>query len=112
MPPVLVTITEFIAVPGDRSVSIQWGTASELDNAEFNMYRSDKKNGEYFKINTALIPAKGSPTNGASYEFIDTEVRNRKTYYYKLEDIDMNGKSVMHGPVNATPRMLFGIFVK
>ena len=112
VPPVLVTITEFIAVPGDRSVSIQWGTASERDNAGFNMYRSDKKNGEYFKINTALIPAKGSPTNGASYEFIDTEVRNRKTYYYKLEDIDLNGKATMHGPVNATPRMLFGIFVK
>jgi photosystem II stability/assembly factor-like uncharacterized protein len=112
VPPVLVTITEFIAVPGDRSVSIQWSTASELDNAGFNMYRSDKKNGEYFKINTALIPAKGSPTNGASYEFIDTEVRNRKTYYYKFEDIDLNGKSVMHGPVNATPRMLFGIFGK
>ena len=34
----------------------------------------------------ALIPAQGSTTQGASYEFIDNEVKNRKTYYYKLED--------------------------
>ena len=38
-----------------------------------------------------LIPAKGASTQGAAYEFIDTNVQNRKTYWYKLEDIDLNG---------------------
>ena len=55
---------------------------------------------------TSLIPAQGSSTQGASYEFVDTDVKNRKTYYYKLEDIDLNGTSTMHGPVSATPRLL------
>jgi photosystem II stability/assembly factor-like uncharacterized protein len=109
VPPVLVTLAEFIAVPGGFSVSIRWNTASELDNAGFNMYRSDKKNGEYVKMNTALIPAKGSATQGASYEFIDSDVQNRKTYYYKLEDIDLNGNSTMNGPVKATPRWIYGV---
>ena len=109
VPPVLVTITEFIAVPGDRCVSIQWGTASELDNAGYNIYRSDKENGGYLKINTALISAQGSPTQGASYEFIDKDVKNRKTYYYRLEDVDLNGTSTMHGPVSATPRLIYVI---
>ena len=61
-------------------------------------------------INTSLIPAKGTSTEGATYEFIDKDVKNRKTYYYKLEDIDLNGKSTMHGTVSATPRWILGIF--
>ena len=56
-----------------------------------------------------LIPAQGSSTQGASYEFVDDGVQNRKTYYYKLEDIDLNGKSTMHGPVSATPRLIYGV---
>jgi hypothetical protein len=31
-------------------------------------------------------------------------VQNQKTYYYKLEDIDLNGTSTMHGPVSARPK--------
>jgi len=37
-------------------------------------------------------------------------LKNRKTYYYKLEDIDVNGVSTFHGPVTATPRLLFRFF--
>jgi hypothetical protein len=33
------------------------------------------------------------------------DVKNRETYWYKLEDIDLNGKSTMHGPVSATSRL-------
>ncbi len=76
----------------------------------FNLYRSTSEDGEYIKINDSLIPAQGSSTQGASYEFVDNDVQNRKTYYYKLEDIDFNGTSTMHGPVSAMPRMIYGIF--
>jgi hypothetical protein len=60
------------------------------------------------KINDSLIPTKGSATQGASYEFLDTAVQNRSTYYYKLEDIDLNGISTFHGPVKAVPRWIYG----
>ena len=46
---------------------------------------------------------------GAAYEFVDADVQNRKTYYYKLEDIDLSGTSTMHGPVIATPRWWYGL---
>jgi hypothetical protein len=36
-------------------------------------------------------------------------VKNRKNYYYKLEDIDLKGTSNMHGPVSAMPRIINGI---
>jgi hypothetical protein len=90
-------------------VIIQWTTESEIDNAEFNLYRSKSEDGDYTKINTSLIPPQGSSTQGASYEYVDKDVKNRKTYYYKLEDIDLNGTSTMHGPVSAMPRWIFGI---
>jgi hypothetical protein len=93
-------------------VTLVWSTESEIDNAGFNLYRSTSEDGDYTKINTSLIPAQGSSTQGASYEFTDTDVRNRKTYYYRLEDIDLNGQSTMHGLVSATPTWIFRIFRK
>jgi hypothetical protein len=39
-------------------------------------------------------------------------VKNRKTFYYKLEDIDLNGISTMHGPVSVTPRRVNELRVK
>jgi hypothetical protein len=81
-------------------------TASEIDNAGFNLYRVETEDGEYVKISPSLIPAEGSHAQCTTYQFIDKNVRNRKTYWYKLEDIDNQGKGTMHGPVSATPRLI------
>jgi hypothetical protein len=106
----LVQLSSFYASPNSSKINLFWSTESEIDNAGFNLYRAEAENGEYARINTSLIPAKGSSTQGASYEFVDKDVKNRKTYYYKLEDIDLNGTATMHGPVSATPRWFLGIF--
>jgi hypothetical protein len=111
VPPTLVTLAEFNAVPGSNTVTLLWATASEINNAGFNLYRSEVQNGTYKKINADIIPAQGSAAQGGSYKFIDNKKQNRKTYYYKLEDIDLNGTSTIHGPVSATPRLLYE-FVK
>jgi len=105
----VIKLTSFTATPANRAVVIKWLTESEIDNGGFNIYRAESENGNYAKINSVLIPAKGSPVQGALYEFTDTDVQNRKTYWYKWEDIDLNGKSTMHGPISATPRLIFGI---
>jgi hypothetical protein len=52
-----------------------------IDNAGFYLYRAEKADGEYVKINNALIPAKRSSTQGTTYEYTDSDVQNRKTYY-------------------------------
>jgi len=109
VPITLIELTSFTATPLHKEVIINWSTESEIDNAGFNIYRLKAEDGEYIKINTALIPAQGSITQGAFYEFVDTNVQNRKTYYYKLEDMDLNGISTMHEPVNATPRLIYGM---
>jgi hypothetical protein len=108
----LIELTDFQSISGNGQVKLTWETASEIDNAGFNIYRSTSENGEYIKINNTIIAAKGSSTQGASYDFIDDAVQNRKTYYYKLEDIDLNGTSTMRGPKSATPRWFLWLFGK
>jgi len=105
----VITLNTFTADPGNRKVTLRWNTASEIDNLGFNIYRSDAEDGEYVKVNAELIAAKGSAAQGAEYQFVDNDVKNRKTYFYKLEDIDINDISTFHGPVSATPRLIFGL---
>ncbi|MCP4716126.1 MAG: hypothetical protein GY868_13500 [Deltaproteobacteria bacterium] len=107
--PTLVTLESFSASQRGRKVVVTWSTAAEIDNAGFNVYRSEAEDGAYEKINVALIPAKGSSTAGAQYTFVDKKVKKKRTYYYKLEDVDLNGVSTLHGPVAAAPRPRNGI---
>ena len=100
----MIKLSSFTAIPGSGKIILAWSTASEIENAGFNLYRAESESGAYSKINGSLIPARGTPTRGTSYSFIDADAKNRRTYYYKLEDIDLSGKSTMHGPVSATPR--------
>jgi len=107
--PTAIELSSFTAAPKAGKVILQWSTESEIDNAGFNIYRAESNVGNYVKINDALISAQGSSTQGAAYDYIDTNVQNRKTYFYKLEDTDLNGKPTMHGPVSAMPRLICGI---
>jgi len=107
--PTVITLASFEAKPGNDKVNLLWETGSEVDNAGFNIYRSESESDGYVKINASLIPAKGSASQSASYVYVDTNVQNRKTYYYKLEDIDLTGTSTMHGPVSAMPRVVKGM---
>jgi hypothetical protein len=108
----LVTLSSFTAKASNGRVKLEWVTESEIDNAGFNIWRADAENGEYVQLNDEIIPAKGSETNGAKYVFTDNIAKNRKTYFYKLQDIDVYGTSTFHGPVSATPKFLLGIFNK
>jgi hypothetical protein len=105
--PTFIELSLFRALPFNKSIKVTWSTETEINNAGFNLYRAESEDGEYSKINEALIPAEGSATQGATYGFVDDNVKNRKTYWYKLEDIDLNGTSTINGPVNATPKLIF-----
>jgi len=103
--PVLISLSSFTASSFYKKVVLSWSTESEVKNAGYNLHRAEEENGTYIKVNTALIPAKGSSAQGASYEYEDKNVKLWKTYYYKLEDIDLSGKSTMHGPVSVSSRI-------
>jgi len=81
------------------TVVVEWSTASELDTAGFNLYRSDSPDGPFARVNQDLIPASSDPLIGGSYRFTDTEVVAGHTYYYQLEDVEIGGTTTRHGPI-------------
>ena len=97
--PTAVMLASFGAVSQVNQVLVTWETVSELNTAGFNLYRSNSSDGSD-RILLASVPAQmpGS-TQGASYSYGDTAVQEGRTYYYWLEDIDLNGLPTMHGPV-------------
>jgi hypothetical protein len=108
----LIELASFTAQAGKGRVKLEWVTESEIDNAGFYIWRSTEENGEYVRLNDEIIPAQGSPGQGATYDFTDKTAKNRNTYFYKLQDMDVYGNSTFNGPVSATPRFILGIFNK
>ncbi len=101
--PTLVELSYFRATSLDSAVILEWATETELDNAGFNLWRNEEKDGEYVRVNPYFIPSEGEAGFGAAYSYTDYDVQNGKIYYYKLEDINIYGKSTFHGSVSAIP---------
>jgi hypothetical protein len=80
-------------------VILEWTTESEVNLAGFNVYRSESRDGPYVKLNDTLIPASPDPIAGASYSYADSTARGGVTYYYKLEDVELDGTATLHGPI-------------
>ena len=85
--------------PAASVVIVEWTTESEVDMAGFNLYRSESPDGPYVKVNTALIPGASDPLLGGQYVYTDTNVMAGQTYYYKLEDVELDGTTTLHGPI-------------
>lgn len=98
-----VALTSCSAVERDGYVALEWTTASELDNAGFNIYRSAGEHGAKTKLNRSLIPARGTALEGADYSFKDYDVAGGDRYYW-VEDVSLDGTTGMSGPVLAAPR--------
>jgi len=100
----LVELASFTAKSSEAFIRLDWETSSEMDNAGFNLWRCETKDGAYVKVNDALIPAEGGASWGAAYRVDDTGVTSGRRYFYKLEDVNLAGDSTLHGPVAATVR--------
>ncbi|HZX47789.1 MAG TPA: hypothetical protein VFF47_01050, partial [Nitrospirota bacterium] len=99
----LVTLTSFRAIGMADKVLLTWSTAAEVDSMGFNILRGPTMAGPFTRINSWLIRSKGSPTMGRTYNFEDTGVENGVTYFYKLENVDINGSISTHMIASATP---------
>ena len=97
--PWLAAAQEPVATSMPGTVIVEWTTESEVNLAGFNVYRSESPDGPYVKINESLIPASPDPISGGSYSHTDTAAEAGVTYYYKLEDVELDGRATMHGPI-------------
>jgi hypothetical protein len=81
------------------SVIIEWETASEIDTAGFNLYRSEEVDGTYNKINSKIIPPSNDPFSGGKYKYTDESLISGQVYYYRLEEVEMNGNRSTLGSI-------------
>jgi hypothetical protein len=79
-------------------VRLAWKTRLENENAGFNILRANSKTGTFVQMNGSPLP--GNETG--AYEFVDKEVVSGRTYFYKLEDINLNGIRTQHEPISVT----------
>ena len=99
-PPLAVELLGLSATLERGDVLVAWETASEVDNAGFRLWRAPSADGPFTLLDPALIPAQGSPTQGASYAFLDADFPLQVAPpWYRLEDIDLTGSSTFHDPV-------------
>ena len=104
--PLPVTLSYFLPqVSENGSVVLSWATASEIENAGFNVFRSESVVGAFRKINASLIQGAGTTSDRNEYTWIDTTAKPHVEYYYRIEDMSFDGIS----EVVATQR-LKGVF--
>lgn len=97
--PTAITLDSFGTKSSQGSVSVNWTTGTELDNAGFNLYRSTSLDGARTRLTSKMLAARGDALSGGSYSFSDAS--GYGTFYYWLEDVSYSGKTTLHGPALA-----------
>ena len=87
-----VQLSSFYSKRNDSgAVVITWSTESELDNAGFNILRSQSRTGEFVRINAQLIPGAGTTGEKTAYTWTDTGASPNVLYFYQIEDVSLAG---------------------
>jgi len=95
-------IISFSAIAGSKEVVLIWKTTSEIESQGFDILRSESESGPYEKITDSPVDPIGNNTAGAAYIHFDKNLKNRTTYYYKIEHFFAEDSDV-YGPVSAKP---------
>ena len=87
-----VSLSHFRPTLEDGKVVIRWVTESELDNAGFNIYRSETRDGEFTKVNEDMIQGNGTTAERSTYKWVDSSAKLGAVYYYQIEDVSFAGE--------------------
>ena len=87
--PLPVELLYFSATPNANQVNLNWATATEINNAGFDIERS--ADGIYFTyLNTVNAYGNGNSTTTQTYKSVDKQPLSN-TSYYRLKQFDKNG---------------------
>lgn len=87
-----VELSFFTATSAKDGVILRWRTESETNNLGFRIYRSDRRDGKYVRVNPVMVRGAGTSAASHTYEFKDTDVEGRIVYYY-IEDVAFDGST-------------------
>jgi len=86
-----VELVDLRATPKNNNIVLDWSTLSELNNEGFEILRKDGESGSFKKI--GFVQGAGTSNAKNSYSFLDRTVFQNVRYYYRLNQIDNDGKS-------------------
>jgi hypothetical protein len=93
-----VTLLRLSASPENKNITLNWATATEIDNKGFEIQRSiDNTSWEGVKF----VQGAGNSTSIQSYSYIDKNLFPRR-YFYRLKQVDIDGKYKYSSIVAAT----------
>ncbi|NML67264.1 T9SS type A sorting domain-containing protein [Hymenobacter sp. RP-2-7] len=96
--PLPVSLVAFNAVRSNANTLLSWITASEENNKGFNVQVS--ADGVTYRTLTFVASKSPNSSNEQSYKYTDTEAGKVGTRYYRLEQVDVDGK-LNYSPVRA-----------
>ena len=93
-----VTFQKFNASSAESLIRLDWQTATELNNAGFEVERSvDARSWQTL----GFVSGKGTTETTQEYQFDDRELRTGQLYYYRLKQIDFDGAFAYSAIVSA-----------
>ncbi len=97
--PLGVELAYFTALGEPGRITLKWTTASEINSYQWQVWRSlDSLNDYQLMIS---LPTAGTSNEIHNYGWIDKNVLPGVYYYYRLLEKDVNGDTVVYGPVRA-----------
>jgi hypothetical protein len=106
-----VTLLTFEAeLNSTGTVTISFSTASEINMAGYNIWRSESENEGFTMrasyLNHPELAAKGSSTQGSEYSWPDMTTESNMTYWYKLECVELSGLKYFYGPISVEVNLI------
>jgi hypothetical protein len=101
-PPLPVELSSFTATPVENGcMQINWITQSETGVMGFYIYRGTCDVLSNSQVVSPIVSATNT-SQTTTYNFVDTELSGLGTYYYWLQNLDLNGSNSFHGPISIT----------
>jgi hypothetical protein len=103
--PLPVVLSDFTVVKAEcLQNKISWTTLTERNSSLFELERSE--NGYIFE--TIYKVAAVNKSVGGNYTFTDTNISESKQYYYRLKQVDLDGKNEFFQKISSPPHNCLG----
>jgi hypothetical protein len=110
--PTAIHLESIVAAAYDNGVLIEWQTGFEVQNLGFHLYR--EQNGQRARITPEIVAGSAliagntvALTAGKTYAWWDALSEVNRDVRYWLEDIDLDGRTTLQGPV--APKRIAGL---
>ena len=93
--PLPVYLVDFSATRQGNDVLLEWTTSSELNNDRFEILSSNSASSVNQFGQISSVKGSGNTTSVRNYSYLDQRPDKTGTYYYRLRQVDYDGKSML-----------------